>query len=144
MGRSIRWGIISTAMINDVVIDGIRKAARSELAAVASRDPKRASAYAAQQALEVGQQVVVGLNKFTQADKPWIAWEWLWDVMFAGLHSLGEMTAVVLATEPGPGGRTRCSLHPQHGAVARARGADEASLHRFRRRRHRHGRPRRG
>ena len=46
MHRKLRWGIISTAEINDVVIDGIHRAARSELTAVASRDTNRARAYA--------------------------------------------------------------------------------------------------
>lgn len=46
MAQKVRWGIISTAMINDVVIAGIRKAARSELLAVASRDETRAKSYA--------------------------------------------------------------------------------------------------
>ena len=46
MAQKVRWGIISTAMINDVVIAGIRKAARSELLAVASRDGTKAKSYA--------------------------------------------------------------------------------------------------
>ena len=46
MAQKIRWGILSTAMINDVVIAGIRKAARSELLAVSSRDAARARDYA--------------------------------------------------------------------------------------------------
>lgn len=48
MAGRIRWGILSTATINDVVIDGIRNASRSELTAVASRDPEKAGAYAAE------------------------------------------------------------------------------------------------
>jgi predicted dehydrogenase len=48
MAQKLRWGILSTAMINDVVIAGIRKAARSELVAVSSRDADRARAYAAE------------------------------------------------------------------------------------------------
>jgi predicted dehydrogenase len=46
MAKKLRWGILSTAAINDVVIDALRRAARSELAAVASRDAGRAKAYA--------------------------------------------------------------------------------------------------
>jgi predicted dehydrogenase len=46
MAQKVRWGILSTAMINDVVIAGIRKAARSELLAVSSRDNARARDYA--------------------------------------------------------------------------------------------------
>ena len=46
MAQKVRWGILSTAMINDVVIAGIRRASRSELLAVASRDAGRAKSYA--------------------------------------------------------------------------------------------------
>ncbi len=46
MAQMVRWGILSTAMINDVVIAGIRKAARSELLAVSSRDGAKAKDYA--------------------------------------------------------------------------------------------------
>ena len=38
MGTTIRWGLLSTAGINDALITPIREAERSELAAVASRD----------------------------------------------------------------------------------------------------------
>jgi predicted dehydrogenase len=46
MSEKIRWGILSTAGINDALLDPIRQAGRSELAAVASRDLARATAYA--------------------------------------------------------------------------------------------------
>ncbi len=46
MGTTIRWGLLSTAGINDALITPIREAERSELAAVASRDSARANAYA--------------------------------------------------------------------------------------------------
>ena len=49
MTSNIRWGIISTAGINRALLDPIRHAARSELAAVASRDAARAQAYAQEQ-----------------------------------------------------------------------------------------------
>jgi predicted dehydrogenase len=41
-----RWGLVSTARINRRVIPAIRATAGAELAAVASRDPARARAYA--------------------------------------------------------------------------------------------------
>jgi len=41
----IRWGILSTARITDALIGPIRQAKRSELAAVASRDLDKASAF---------------------------------------------------------------------------------------------------
>jgi len=46
MASKIRWGILSTAGINQALLDPIRQAERSELAAVASRDLDRAQAYA--------------------------------------------------------------------------------------------------
>ncbi|MDQ6664520.1 MAG: hypothetical protein M3Z23_09010 [Acidobacteriota bacterium] len=33
---------------------------------------------------------------FTKPGQPWFAWEWLWDVAFAGIHKHGGMAAVVL------------------------------------------------
>jgi len=51
MSNKIRWGIISTARINDAVLDPIREAKRSELAAVASRNLDKAKAYAAEKGI---------------------------------------------------------------------------------------------
>ena len=51
MSNKIRWGIISTAGINDAVLDPIRWAKRSELAAVASRNLDKAKAYAAEKGI---------------------------------------------------------------------------------------------
>jgi xylose dehydrogenase (NAD/NADP) len=42
----VRWGVLSTARINDLVIKGARKSARVDVVAVASRDQARADAYA--------------------------------------------------------------------------------------------------
>jgi xylose dehydrogenase (NAD/NADP) len=42
----VRWGFLSTAKINDLVLSGARKSERLEVAAVASRDLGRAEAYA--------------------------------------------------------------------------------------------------
>jgi len=46
MADSIRWGLLSTAKINNALITPIRQSARSELVAVASRDESTAKAYA--------------------------------------------------------------------------------------------------
>ena len=46
MSEKIRWGLLSTARINNALIDPIRQAERSELVAVASRDEAKARAYA--------------------------------------------------------------------------------------------------
>ena len=44
----LRWGILSTARINRLVIPAIRASKRSELVAIASRDRARGEAYAAE------------------------------------------------------------------------------------------------
>jgi D-xylose 1-dehydrogenase (NADP+, D-xylono-1,5-lactone-forming) len=44
--RPVRWGILSTARINDEVVPQIDASPEAELVAVASRDPGRAEAYA--------------------------------------------------------------------------------------------------
>ncbi|MDQ3822463.1 MAG: Gfo/Idh/MocA family oxidoreductase [Actinomycetota bacterium] len=46
MAEPVRWGVLSTARINDAVIRGARKSDRVEIVAVASRDQARADAYA--------------------------------------------------------------------------------------------------
>jgi predicted dehydrogenase len=46
--RPVRWGILSTARINQALIGGIAGAANAELVAVASREEARAGAYAAE------------------------------------------------------------------------------------------------
>lgn len=45
---TLRWGLLSTARINDRLIPAIRATERAELVAVASRDLARAEAYAAE------------------------------------------------------------------------------------------------
>jgi predicted dehydrogenase len=46
MSKKIRWGLLSTAKINNALIGPIQQAERSELVAVASRDAAKAQAYA--------------------------------------------------------------------------------------------------
>jgi D-xylose 1-dehydrogenase (NADP+, D-xylono-1,5-lactone-forming) len=48
MSAPTRWGIISTARINELVIEGARQSGEVELVAVASRDAERAARYAAE------------------------------------------------------------------------------------------------
>ena len=44
--HKVRWGLLSTASINRVLIPAIRASRRGELVAVASRQPSKASDYA--------------------------------------------------------------------------------------------------
>ncbi|HEY2541958.1 MAG TPA: Gfo/Idh/MocA family oxidoreductase, partial [Gaiellaceae bacterium] len=46
MGDPVRWGLMSTARINDAVIPGLETSPESELVAVASRTEARAAEYA--------------------------------------------------------------------------------------------------
>jgi len=48
----VRWGLLSTARINDAILAGARQSDRTEIVAVASRDGARAQAYAAERGLE--------------------------------------------------------------------------------------------
>jgi xylose dehydrogenase (NAD/NADP) len=52
--RPLRWGILSTARINDEVIPQLEASPEAELVAVASRDPARAQAYARERGIPVG------------------------------------------------------------------------------------------
>ena len=44
----LRWGLLSTARINRLIIPAVRASARSEVVAVASRSPEKGRAYAAE------------------------------------------------------------------------------------------------
>jgi predicted dehydrogenase len=48
MTDAVRWGLLSTARINQALIAGIRAAEGAELVAVGSRSEASASAYAAE------------------------------------------------------------------------------------------------
>lgn len=52
MDRKIRWGILGTARINERILPHLRGSERSHLAAVASRDPEKAKAYARSQVID--------------------------------------------------------------------------------------------
>jgi len=52
VGRTVRWGFLSTANINDKVLAGARGSDRVEVAAVASRDRDRAEAYARERGID--------------------------------------------------------------------------------------------
>ena len=46
VARPLRWGLLSTARINDALLAGVAASASGEVVAVASRDLTRARAYA--------------------------------------------------------------------------------------------------
>ena len=45
-----------------------------------------------------GRVPVSDFFSFTKAGEPWYAWEWLWDVTFAGLYHHGGLATVVVAS----------------------------------------------
>jgi predicted dehydrogenase len=94
--KKIRWGLLSTANINQRLIPAIRMSARGELAAVASRRPETAEAYAAEWEIpqafgsyeamlesDAVDAVYIGLPNHLHA-------EWSIKAMQAGKHVLCE------------------------------------------------------
>ena len=51
MSDPVRWGLLSTARINEAILEGARQSERTEVVAVASRDRARADAYAQERGL---------------------------------------------------------------------------------------------
>ena len=49
---NVKWGLLSTAAINDAILRGAAESAVVEVIAVASRDEERARAYAREKGLE--------------------------------------------------------------------------------------------
>lgn len=52
MARAVKWGILSTARINDLFIAGARRSPDAEIVAVASRERERVEAYARERGIE--------------------------------------------------------------------------------------------
>lgn len=105
MSKKIRWGLLSTANINQAVIPAIRQSPRSELVAIASRSQESAAAYAKewdipqafgtyQEMLDSGaiDAVYIGLPNHLHA-------EWSIKSMQAGVHVLCEKPFAVTLTE---------------------------------------------
>jgi D-xylose 1-dehydrogenase (NADP+, D-xylono-1,5-lactone-forming) len=54
MSGPVRWGLLSTARINEAILDGAAESEDTEVVAVASRDRQRADGYAREHGLERG------------------------------------------------------------------------------------------
>jgi D-xylose 1-dehydrogenase (NADP+, D-xylono-1,5-lactone-forming) len=52
VSEPVRWGLLSTARINEAILEGARPSTRTEVVAVASRDQACADAYAGEHGLE--------------------------------------------------------------------------------------------
>jgi predicted dehydrogenase len=105
MTRLLRWGLLSTANINQALLGPLRQSPRSELVAVASRDAGRAAAYAAQHAIPKAHDSYTALLADSDIDAVYLSLpnslhaEWAIRAMQAGKHVLCEKPLVVSMAE---------------------------------------------
>jgi len=105
MSAKLRWGLLSTAQINNALIEPIRRASRSELVAVASRSQAKAEAYAqanhipkaygSYEALLADPEVDVIYNSLPNT----LHCEWTVKAANAGKHVLCEKPIVTTLSE---------------------------------------------
>ncbi len=105
MAEKLKWGIISTAWINDVVIPAINNSKRSDLVGVASRDPDRARAYASKKNIPKAYGSYEDLLNDREIDVVYISVpntlhsEWIIKALEAGKHVLCEKPIVTTMKE---------------------------------------------
>jgi D-xylose 1-dehydrogenase (NADP+, D-xylono-1,5-lactone-forming) len=93
---SLRWGFMSTARINRLVLEGARETDRAEVIAVASRDAGRAQAYARDHAIERAYGSYDALLEDSDVEAVYIPlpnsmhFEWTLRALEAGKHVLCE------------------------------------------------------
>lgn len=103
--RVVRWGILSTARINAALIGPLQGAARSQLAAVASRDHGKAAAYAVEHQIPKAYGAYEDLLADPEIDAVYISLpnslhaEWTVKAALAGKHVLCEKPLVVSLAE---------------------------------------------
>jgi xylose dehydrogenase (NAD/NADP) len=103
--QPIRWGLLSTARILRRFIPALRKAPRSELRAVASRDPARAAACAAQYQIPRSYTSYEALLDDPEIDAVYLALpnhlhaEWAVRAVTAGKHVLCEKPLALSQSE---------------------------------------------
>lgn len=92
----LRWGLLSTARINDRIIDAVTRSDRSTLTAVGSRDASRAQEYAQQHAIPISFGDYHALVHSDEVDAVYISLpnhlhaEWSIAALEAGKHVLCE------------------------------------------------------
>jgi predicted dehydrogenase len=105
MPEKIRWGLLSTARINEALIEPIRQAERSELAAVASRDLAKAQGYAQERSIPKAYGSYEALLADPEVDVVYISLpnslhcEWTVKAAEAGKHVLCEKPVVTTLAE---------------------------------------------
>jgi D-xylose 1-dehydrogenase (NADP+, D-xylono-1,5-lactone-forming) len=93
---TVAWGVLSTARINRLVLGGARASDRVEVVGVASRDPRRAEAYAREHAIERAYGSYEELLEDSDVEAVYISLpnalhvEWTLRALAAGKHVLCE------------------------------------------------------
>lgn len=105
MSNKVRWGLLSTAKINDALIGPIRAAARSELVGIASRDGAKAESYAREKGIARAYGSYEAMLADPEIDAVYISLpnslhcEWTVAAANAGKHVLCEKPLVVSMAE---------------------------------------------
>jgi predicted dehydrogenase len=105
MPDTIRWGLLSTARINDALISPIQKSDRSELYAVASRDQEKAQTYAQEKGITKAYGSYEAMLADPNVDAVYISLpnslhcEWTVKAAEAGKHILCEKPMAVTLDE---------------------------------------------
>jgi predicted dehydrogenase len=93
---TIRFGFLTTARINDALLDGVERTPLAEVVAVGSRDPARAEAYAREKGIARAHRSYEGVLADPEVDAVYIALpnalhvEWAIRALEAGKHVLCE------------------------------------------------------
>jgi xylose dehydrogenase (NAD/NADP) len=101
----MRWGVVSTAAINDLVLPAFERSERAELGAVASRDLERAQRYAAERSIPTAYGSYENLVADESIDCVYISLpnglhaEWVRRALEAGKHVLCEKPLTPTAEE---------------------------------------------
>jgi predicted dehydrogenase len=96
MGRAVRWGVLSTAHINDKVLAGASASPDVDVVAVASRDGRRAEEYAARKGIPTAHDSYEALLADDTVDAVYVPLpnglhhEWTMQALRAGKHVLCE------------------------------------------------------
>ena len=105
MSSNLRWGLLSTARINDLMVDAIGRSERSELRAVASRDAESARSYAAERRIPTAHGSYEGLLDDPSVDAVYVSLpnalhaEWSVKAVRSGKHVLCEKPLATAARD---------------------------------------------
>jgi D-xylose 1-dehydrogenase (NADP+, D-xylono-1,5-lactone-forming) len=95
-GEPVRWGLLSTALINEAILGGAAESERAHVVAVASRDAARAESYAAEHGIERAHGSYEALLEDPDVDAVYVSipnslhTEWTVRALEAGKHVLCE------------------------------------------------------